>query len=133
MVTLYTSYSVNFIVLYVPQVFLCIVLLYIRKLLTFFSHKHKLYILVGFFNQILQFTFPFSKTPIFWLHYVLCLCVYTQTGPCGALYGLLGVQLVELAQSWKYINHSFLELIKLLINVIVLLGEVDIITKLCDL
>ncbi|XP_065919924.1 inactive rhomboid protein 1-like [Dysidea avara] len=43
------------------------------------------------------------------------------TGPCGALYGLLGVQLVELVQSWKYINHPFLELIKLLINVIVLL------------
>ena len=46
-----------------------------------------------------------------------------QVGPSGSLYGLLGVQLVELLQSWKLIDHPWLELIKLLINIIVLLGN----------
>lgn len=45
-------------------------------------------------------------------------------GPSGALYGLLGVQLVELLQSWKLIDHPWLELLRLLINIIVLLGNI---------
>ena len=48
---------------------------------------------------------------------------YEQVGPSGALYGLLGVQLVELLQSWRLIDHPWLELIKLLINIVVLLGK----------
>lgn len=46
----------------------------------------------------------------------------SQVGPSGALYGLLGVQLVELLQSWKLLDHPFSELLKLLINIILLLA-----------
>lgn len=49
----------------------------------------------------------------------------SQVGPAGALYGLLGVQLVELLQSWRLINQPWLELVKLLINIIVLLGKIE--------
>lgn len=48
----------------------------------------------------------------------------SQVGPSGALYGLLGVQLVELLQSWKLIDHPWSELVKLLINIFVLLGKI---------
>ena len=47
----------------------------------------------------------------------------SQVGPSGALYGLLGVQLVELLQSWKLLDRPFSELLKLLINIILLLGK----------
>ena len=55
-----------------------------------------------------------------------------QVGPAGALYGLLGVQLVELLQSWRLIDRPWLELIKLLINIVLLLGKItyDYYTKL---
>ena len=49
-----------------------------------------------------------------------------QVGPSGSLYGLLGVQLVELLQSWKLIDNPCLELIKLLINITILLGKIKI-------
>ena len=51
----------------------------------------------------------------------------SQVGPSGALYGLLGVQLVELLQSWKLLDHPFSELLKLLINIILLLGKTTIV------
>ena len=49
------------------------------------------------------------------------LCV--QVGGSGALFGLFGVLLVELLQGWRWVKQPFVELLKLLFFIIVLLSE----------
>lgn len=46
-----------------------------------------------------------------------------QVGASGSLFGLLAVQLVELLQGWKWIKKPCIELTKLLIFYVVLLGR----------
>ncbi len=46
-----------------------------------------------------------------------------QVGGSGALFGLLGVLLVELLQGWKWVKKPCAELVKIIITVIILLGE----------
>ena len=47
---------------------------------------------------------------------------YLQVGGSGALFGLFGVLLVELLQGWCWVTHPWVELVKLIIFIIVMLG-----------
>ena len=47
---------------------------------------------------------------------------YSQVGGSGALFGLYGVLLVELLQGWKWVKRPFVELFKLFLFIIFMLG-----------
>lgn len=46
-----------------------------------------------------------------------------QVGGSGALFGMLGVLVVELLQGWKWVRRPWVELIKLVVMIIIALGK----------
>ena len=63
-----------------------------------------------------------DTNPILSFHYAVTFS-YSQVGGSGALFGLFGVLLVELLQGWKWVTRPFLELFKLLLFIIFMLGK----------
>ena len=49
--------------------------------------------------------------------------VYLQVGSSGALFGLLAVLLVEVLQGWKWVKRPCVELVKIVVLVVLLLGK----------
>ena len=49
--------------------------------------------------------------------------VCAQVGGSGSLFGLFGVLLVELLQGWRWVRRPCVELLKLCIFIIFMLGE----------
>ena len=52
---------------------------------------------------------------------IVLVCV--QVGGSGSLFGLFGVLLVELLQGWRWVRRPCVELLKLCIFIIFMLGE----------
>ena len=55
-----------------------------------------------------------------------CFVFVLQVGSSGALFGLLAVLLVEVLQGWKWVKRPCVELVKIVVLVVLLLGKVTL-------
>ena len=51
--------------------------------------------------------------------------MYVQVGGSGPLFGLLGVLVVELLQGWKWVQRPWVELVKLIVMIVIVLGKLS--------
>lgn len=67
-----------------------------------------------------------SGLDVYFQQLARCFVFVLQVGSSGALFGLLAVLLVEVLQGWKWVKRPCVELVKIVVLVVLLLGKVTL-------